>query len=61
MDNRGLLIGGCALDRKYIASYIGYRNRESGAAFESLIESTLEWYKNKGIAMVEKTPEQCAP
>lgn len=43
------------------ASFNGYRNREAGAAFEALIESSLEWYEAKGIAKVEKTPEPMRP
>ena len=35
----------------------GLLNRQIGNAFESLIESSLDWYRESGLADVEKTPE----
>jgi len=35
----------------------GKRSRESGAAFEDLITASCEWYKNSGLAEIDKTPE----
>ncbi len=46
---------------KLNAAYMGYRNREAGAAFEGLIQTALGWYEAKGIAKVEKTPEPMRP
>lgn len=37
-----------------------WRNRQSndqGRLFENLIDQACLYYKNKGIAMIEKTPE----
>lgn len=43
------------------ASITGLRSRESGAAFEKLIELSCEVYKSGGIAYIEKTPEPMRP
>ena len=43
------------------ASITGSRSRESGAAFEKLIEVSCEVYKSRGIAYIEKTPEPMRP
>lgn len=43
------------------ASITGLRSRESGAAFEKLIELSCEVYKSRGIAYIEKTPEPMRP
>lgn len=42
-------------------SYIGARSRAEGAGFESLINSACEYYRTKGIADIEKTPEPMKP
>ena len=54
-------MNGIKVKNNGMAAYIGYRNRENGAAFEGLIEDSLEWYEEKGIAKVEKTPEPMRP
>ena len=38
-------------------SLIGRQNRQAGESFESLIAASLEWYADKGVACIEKTPE----
>ena len=38
-------------------SMAGARSRAEGAAFENLINSACEYYRTKGIADIEKTPE----
>lgn len=35
----------------------GLRNRSYGKAFEQIIETACEWYSDRGIAEIEKTPE----
>ena len=35
----------------------GLLNRRAGEIFEDMIETSLEWYREKGFADVEKTPE----
>lgn len=37
--------------------YQGYLSRESGKAFEELIDLSCLGYRNRGIACIEKTPE----
>ena len=39
------------------ASYRGRMNRKEGGDFEKMIESACDYYRNKGIADIEKTPE----
>jgi recombination protein U len=39
------------------ASRQGRLNRAEGAEFEKLIERSCEYYREKGIALIEKTPE----
>lgn len=39
----------------------GSRSRASGAAFEKLIETSCEVYKNRKLAYIEKTPEPMRP
>lgn len=39
----------------------GMQNRIAGESFENIIEASLEWYKVRGIAMIEKTPEPMKP
>ena len=39
----------------------GSQSRLAGEIFESAIEASLEWYKLKGVACVEKTPEPMKP
>lgn len=39
----------------------GYQSRKAGELFESIIEASLDWYRNKGVAHVEKTPEPMKP
>jgi len=41
----------------YNKSFNGYINRQRGANFEELINSSCLYYKNNGIAHIEKTPE----
>lgn len=42
-------------------SMTGARSRAEGAGFESLINSACEYYRTKGIADIEKTPEPMKP
>lgn len=39
----------------------GYQSRIAGEIFENIITASLEWYKLKGVAEVEKTPEPMKP
>jgi len=39
----------------------GRQSRILGGYFESLIEASLEWYKQERIACIEKTPEPMKP
>ena len=36
-------------------------NRERGKAFEERIDASLEYYRSRGFAAVEKTPEPMKP
>lgn len=47
--------------RNTMRSQRGKRSRREGEYFENLISSSLAWYKNKGIAFIEKTPEPMRP
>lgn len=40
---------------------VGSRSRAAGAAFEKLIETSCEVYKNRKLAYIEKTPEPMRP
>ena len=42
---------------KELQSLRNARSRRLGAAFEELIDRSCEYYKQQGIAMIEKTPE----
>lgn len=42
---------------KELQSLRNARSRQMGAAFEELIDRSCEYYKQQGIAMIEKTPE----
>ena len=39
----------------------GLQSKRAGEYFENLIAASLSWYKNKGVAHVEKTPEPMRP
>lgn len=39
----------------------GRQSRILGGYFESLIEASLAWYKEQGVACIEKTPEPMKP
>ena len=39
----------------------GLQSRRNGEHFEAMIEGSLVWYENKGLACVEKTPEPMKP
>lgn len=39
----------------------GRQNRIAGEQFENIIAASLEWYKVKGVAEIEKTPEPMKP
>ena len=41
--------------------YKGHMNRENGAFFEYIIEAGCEYYRQKGVADIEKTPEPMRP
>ena len=42
-------------------SQIGAQNRAAGEQFEKTIEASLKWYKLRGDADIEKTPEPMKP
>ena len=39
----------------------GRQSKIAGEHFENIIEASLEWYKLKGVAEIEKTPEPMKP
>lgn len=39
----------------------GAQSRTAGGYFESVIEASLEWYRARGTAHIEKTPEPMKP
>ena len=39
----------------------GKQSRIAGESFENLITASLEWYRLKGVAEIEKTPEPMKP
>lgn len=39
----------------------GLQSKRAGEHFESLISASLNWYKDKGVAFIEKTPESMRP
>ena len=39
----------------------GLQSKRAGEHFENIIEASLIWYQNKGLACVEKTPEPMKP
>ena len=39
----------------------GLQSKRAGEHFENMIAASLEWYKDKGVAFVEKTPEPMKP
>lgn len=39
----------------------GYQNRIAGEYFEGIIKVALQWYLEKGVADIEKTPEPMKP
>lgn len=39
----------------------GSQSRQTGAYFENMIEASLRWYGDKGVAEIEKTPEPMKP
>lgn len=39
----------------------GSQSRQAGAYFENMIEASLRWYEDKGVAAVIKTPEPMKP
>ena len=41
--------------------YKGHMNRVNGAFFEYIIEGGCQYYRDKGIADIEKTPEPMRP
>lgn len=41
--------------------YRGMQSRVAGNQFEDMISASLEWYEDKGVACVEKTPEPMKP
>jgi len=45
------------LTAKDLQSLRNARSRQSGAAFEELIDRSCKYYAQQGIAMIEKTPE----
>ena len=41
--------------------YKGLRSKVAGDQFEALLTASLQWYEDKGIACIEKTPEPMKP
>ncbi len=39
----------------------GLQSRRAGEHFENMITASLNWYRDKGVAYVEKTPEPMKP
>ena len=39
----------------------GLQSKRAGEHFENLISASLNWYKDKGVAFIEKTPEPMCP
>lgn len=39
----------------------GLQSRRAGESFESVIDASLQWYQQRGVACVEKTPEAMKP
>lgn len=39
----------------------GLQSKRAGEYFENLIAASLNWYKDKGVAFIEKTPEPMRP
>jgi recombination protein U len=39
----------------------GLQSKRAGEHFENMITASLNWYKDKGVALVEKTPEPMRP
>lgn len=39
----------------------GYRSRAAGQQFERMLNASCRYYENKGIAVIEKTPEPMRP
>lgn len=39
----------------------GLQSKRAGEHFENLITASLNWYKDKGVAFIEKTPEPMRP
>lgn len=39
----------------------GLQSKRAGEHFENMIAASLDWYKDKGVAFIEKTPEPMRP
>lgn len=39
----------------------GLQSKRAGEQFENMIAASLEWYRDKGMAYIEKTPEPMKP
>ena len=39
----------------------GLQSKRAGEHFENLLAASLGWYRDKGVAFVEKTPEPMRP
>lgn len=39
----------------------GFQSRIEGGLFEDMIQASCEWYRGKGLAYIEKTPEPMRP
>ena len=39
----------------------GLQSKRAGEYFENMITASLNWYRDKGVALVEKTPEPMRP
>ena len=49
-------------ERKLLAyRTMGARSRNAGASFEHIIDAACQWYRDRNIADIEKTPEPMRP
>lgn len=47
--------------QQYRAAAIGKRSRTAGGIWEGIIEASCEYYRTKGLANIEKSPEPMKP
>lgn len=49
------------MDKRLAAQFRGYLSKSQGENFEELIQAACEYYRIKGMAEIEKTPEPMKP